>query len=192
MPSWISSRRRAYPLFMYRVFACAVLFGLSEVACGGSCKCADAPSSATEAPPESAAENAPATSAAEAPTEAAEARSSGAASSSESASEAPTSDVQFPENASVAQAVAAVPRGTPRANIDAETLAEPLQSESLWAPCKVGAQHFKVKVAVWNGHAVGVDVTSTSKPLAACVEKQVRGVEWRDKVKSLNSVEYSM
>jgi hypothetical protein len=101
-------------------------------------------------------------------------------------------DVTFPEGASVAEAVAAVPKGTPRANLDTETLAEPLQNEKLWAPCKVGSQHFKLKVAVWNGRAVGVDVTTSNKALASCVEKQVRAVEWRDKVRSLNSVEYSM
>jgi len=101
-------------------------------------------------------------------------------------------DVKFPEGASVAEAVAAVPKGTQRANLDTETLAEPLQEQKLWAPCNVGAQHFKVKVAVWNGRAVGVDVTTSNKALASCVEKQVRSVEWRDKVRSLNSVEYSM
>ena len=101
-------------------------------------------------------------------------------------------DVKFPEGASVAEAVAAVPKGTQRANLDTETLAEPLQSEKLWAPCNVGSQHFKVKVAVWNGRAVGVDVTTPNKALSSCVEKQVRAVEWRDKVRSLNTVEYSM
>jgi hypothetical protein len=39
---------------------------------------------------------------------------------------------------------------------------------------------------------VGVDVTTSNKALASCVEKQVRAIEWRDKVRSLNSVEYSM
>jgi hypothetical protein len=101
-------------------------------------------------------------------------------------------DVKFPEGASVAEAVAAVPKGTPRSNLDTETLAEPLQDEKLWAPCKVGSQHFKLKVAVWNGRAVGVDVTTSNKALASCVEKQVRAIEWRDKVRSLNPVEYSM
>jgi hypothetical protein len=98
----------------------------------------------------------------------------------------------FPENASVAQAIAAVPTGTTRANIDPETLGMPLQSEALYEPCKVGAQHFKVRVAVWNGHAVGVDVTAPNTALAACIDKRVRGIEWRDKVRSLNTVDYSM
>jgi hypothetical protein len=98
----------------------------------------------------------------------------------------------FPENASVAQAIAAVPKGTQRSNIDPETLAEPLNKPELYAPCKAGSQHFKLKVAVWNGKAVGMDVTSSNKALAECVKKQVWSIEWRDKVKSLNTVEYSM
>jgi hypothetical protein len=98
----------------------------------------------------------------------------------------------FPENASVAQAIAAVPTGTTRANIDPETLGMPLQSEALYAPCKVGTQHFKLRVAVWNGQAVGVDVTAPNQALAACIDKQVRGAEWRDKVRSLNTIDYSM
>ncbi len=98
----------------------------------------------------------------------------------------------FPDNASVAQAIAAVPKGTQRSNIDAETLGEPLNKPELYAPCKAGSQHFKLKVAVWNGKAVGIDVTTTNKALAECVKKQIQGIEWRDKVKSLNTVEYSM
>lgn len=98
----------------------------------------------------------------------------------------------FPDNASVAQAIAAVPKGTQRSNIDAETLGEPLNKPELYAPCKAGSQHFKLKVAVWNGKAVGIDVTTTNKALAECVKKQIQSIEWRDKVKSLNTVEYSM
>jgi len=44
---------------------------------------------------------------------------------------------------------------------------------------------------VWNGEAVGVDVTTPNKTLAACIDKRVRAVEWRHKVRSLNTVEYS-
>ena len=98
----------------------------------------------------------------------------------------------FPENASVAQAIAAVPKGTQRSNIDAETLGEPLNKPEVYAPCKAGSQHFKMKVAVWNGKAVGIDVTTTNKALAECVRKQIQSIEWRDKVKSLNTVEYAM
>lgn len=98
----------------------------------------------------------------------------------------------FPENATVAQAIAAIPKGTQRSNIDPETLGEPLNKAEVYAPCKPGSQHFKLKVAVWDGKAVGIDVSSPNKALAECVKKQVREIEWHDKVKSLNTVEYSM
>jgi hypothetical protein len=98
----------------------------------------------------------------------------------------------FPEHASVAQAIAAIPKGTPRANLDPEALGAPLQNAALYEPCKVGGQHFKLHVAVWNGHAVGIDVTTSNKKLAECVRSQVETIQWRDKVRSLNTVEYSM
>jgi hypothetical protein len=98
----------------------------------------------------------------------------------------------FPEGATVAQAMAAVPQGSDRANIEPEVLGEPLQDGSLYEPCKVGTQHFKLRVAVWGGRAVGVDVVTSNKKLAECVATQVRKVEWRDKVRSLNTIDYSM
>jgi len=84
-----------------------------------------------------------------------------------------------------------VPKGTARANLDADRLAEPLQQESVYEPCKVGSQHFKVRVAVWAGKPVGVDVMTPNKALAQCVDKQVRALTWPDKVHSLNTVEFS-
>lgn len=98
----------------------------------------------------------------------------------------------FPENASVAQAIAAIPKGTQRSNIDPETLGEPLNKPEVYEPCKPGSQHFTVKVAVWDGKAVGIDVTTSNKALAECVKKQIQSIEWRDKVKSLNTVEFKM
>jgi len=98
----------------------------------------------------------------------------------------------FPENASVAQAIAAVPKGTQRSNIDPETLGEPLNKPEVYEPCKPGSQHFTIKVAVWDGKAVGIDVTTNNKALAECVKKQIQAIEWRDKVKSLNTGEYKM
>ncbi|HEX3597808.1 MAG TPA: hypothetical protein VHU80_22020, partial [Polyangiaceae bacterium] len=100
-------------------------------------------------------------------------------------------DPTFPPGASVDQATAAVPKGAARSNLDADRLAEPLQQESVYEPCKVGTQHFKVRVAVWAGQAVGVDVTTPNKKLAECVDKQIRALSWPDKIRSLNTVEFS-
>lgn len=88
--------------------------------------------------------------------------------------------------------MAAIPRGTQRSNIDQDALGAPLQNVSLYDPCKPGGQHFKLRVAVWNGHAVGIDVTTSNKKLAECVKKQLRTVTWPDKVRSLNTVEFSL
>lgn len=98
-------------------------------------------------------------------------------------------DVAFPENASVADAERAVPQGVERANIDPESLGAPLQDPELLSPCNPGSQKVRVKVAVWNGKAVGVDVTSPNKKLAECVAARVREVEWNQKVRSLNTIE---
>jgi hypothetical protein len=49
-----------------------------------------------------------------------------------------------------------------------------------------------VRIAVWAGHAVGVDVTTPNKKLAECIDKQVRALTWPDKIHSLNTVEFSL
>jgi hypothetical protein len=177
------------------------LWGLLVMGCGGQCPEAASASSASGAE-----EVAPAAPAGPSPERESESEKTSAGSAKEdspragdspkSESDSKAADVgpspTFPENASVAQAIAAVPTGTTRANIDQETLGEPLQNEAVYAPCNVGTQHFKLRVAVWNGQAVGVDVTTPNKSLAACIDKRVREVEWRHKVRSLNTVEYSM
>jgi len=116
----------------------------------------------------------------------------GEGSSEEAKSSEDAPEPKFPENATVSEAIAAIHRGGQRANMEQEVLGEPLQNPALYEPCKVGSQHFKLKVAVWGGRAVGVDVDTPNKNLAACIAKQVRTVEWRDKVRSLNTVEFSM
>jgi hypothetical protein len=102
-------------------------------------------------------------------------------------------DPSFSGDMSVDDAIKAVPAASDRLNIEQEVLAEPLQQEDLYEPCKLGEGHFKARVAVWNGRAVGVDVeTQPSNPhLAKCIDQQIRGVKWTDKVRSLNTVEYS-
>ena len=185
----------------------AAACGSFSAACGGSCPGTNTAASAPASPPAGAAEvtsaverpdtgeGAPATDgSAEGPGPAAAPKDEPEASppGDAKAGRAGAPEPAFPEHASVAQAIAAVPRGGERANLDPETLGEPLQDEALYAPCKVGGQHFKLKVAVWNGHAVGVDVATPNRKLAECIDERVRGVTWRDKVPSLNTIEYSM
>lgn len=98
----------------------------------------------------------------------------------------------FTEGMSVDEAIKAVPPGIERRNIDQETLGKPLQDASLYEACKPGSARFKVRVAVWNGKAVGIDLTVTPKndKLAACIRDKIAQVTWEKKVKSLNTIEY--
>jgi len=100
----------------------------------------------------------------------------------------------FKENGSVLEAINAVPQGTPRLNVEQEALGQPLGNVELYEPCKPAAKaHFKAKVAVWDGKAVGLDLTTTPKnqKFADCIAERIRSVTWQDKVKSLNVVEYT-
>lgn len=101
---------------------------------------------------------------------------------------------EFKEGISVEDAINAIPQGTPRVNIDQETLDRPLMNEALYKPCKLApSQHFKLKVAIWDGKAVGIDVSATpDNPKAVqCIKDQVKSVTWKDAVKSLNTIEYN-
>jgi hypothetical protein len=101
---------------------------------------------------------------------------------------------QFTETMSVEEAIRAVPQGVERRNIDQETLGKPLQNVALYEPCKPGSTRVKLRVAVWNGKAVGVDVTTTPKndKLAECIKGRIREASWEAKVKSLNTIEYQL
>ena len=100
---------------------------------------------------------------------------------------------QFTDGMSVAEAILAVPQGAERANIDQETLSKPIQDFAIYEPCKPGSAHIKLRIAVWNGKAVGLDVTATPKndKLVACVKDRLKTLTWQAHVKSLNTVEYS-
>lgn len=105
----------------------------------------------------------------------------------------PAGEPSFKEGSSVDEAINAVPQGTPRVNVEQDHLAKPLMDENLYKPCKLAQnQHFKLKVAIWDGKAVGIDVNATPKndKVVACIKQQVSGIAWKDKVKSLNTVEY--
>jgi len=103
-------------------------------------------------------------------------------------------DPEFKPGMSVEEAINAVPPGMERANIEQEALAKPLMDPKVYEPCKLGNAHFKLKVAVWDGKAVGIDLTTTPKndKLAECLKNQIGQLEWPDKVKSLNTVEYQL
>lgn len=100
---------------------------------------------------------------------------------------------QFTDGMSVADAIKAVPQGAERANIDQETLSRPIQDFAVYEPCKPGSEKVKMKIAVWNGKAVGLDVTATPKndKLVACIKDRLKTLTWQAHVKSLNTVEYS-
>jgi len=100
----------------------------------------------------------------------------------------------FTPDMSVDAAIKAIPQSAERLNVDQETLSKPLQEESLYAPCKPGAGHFTLRVAVWRGKAVGIDLTTSPKnpKLAECLKGRLRELTWPVKVPSLNTVEYSM
>ena len=100
----------------------------------------------------------------------------------------------FTPDMSVEDAIKAIPQGTERVNVDQETLSKPLQEESLYEPCKPGSTHFKLRIAVWRGKAVAIDLTTTPKnpKLATCLKGRINDLTWPAKVPSLNTVEYSM
>ena len=101
---------------------------------------------------------------------------------------------EFKEGMSVQEAMDAVPQGMPRLNIDDDRLSEPLRDPALYEPCKLrGSDHFKLRVAVWRGKAVGIDLSTAPKNprLEECLKQQLQAVVWQDKVRSLNTVEYA-
>ena len=100
---------------------------------------------------------------------------------------------EFKDGMSVRQAMDAVPQGMERVNIEEEILSQPLADPKTYEPCKLRpGMHFKLKVAIWNGRAVGIDITAPDQKLGECIRQQIQNLEWRKKVKSLNTVEYQM
>lgn len=164
-------------------------------ACGGSQEHAElAPTSsdAPKAPPDSAASDEAKPAAATSSDD----ESKPAATAESDTAKKPAPDVptpQFKENGSVLEAINAVPQGTPRLNIEQDALSRPLNNPELYEPCKPGNSHFKAKIAIWDGKAVGLDLTTTPKnaKFAECIAGRIRSITWPDKVKSLNTVEYT-
>jgi len=100
----------------------------------------------------------------------------------------------FTPGMTVEEAIGAVPSTAQRIHIEEEALAEPLKQPELYEPCKLkGHEHFTLRVAVWQGKAVGLDLETKPKnaDLETCLRTQIERIEWKDKVESLNTVEYS-
>lgn len=101
---------------------------------------------------------------------------------------------EFKDGMTVQEAMDAVPQGMARLNIDDDRLSEPLRDPALYEPCKLRvSDHFKLRVAVWLGRAVGIDLRTTPKNprLEECLKGRLKAIVWQDKVRSLNTVEYS-
>jgi hypothetical protein len=99
----------------------------------------------------------------------------------------------FTPDMSVEDAIKAT-QSTERLNVDQETLSKPLEDQALYEPCKPGTTHFKLRVAVWRGKAVAIDLSTTpnNPKLTECLKGRLRELTWPAKVPSLNTVEYSM
>jgi hypothetical protein len=161
------------------------------------CSCpqpAEGPESVGAAPAvEAAAPSAPQPVAETAPAPAAEAAAPAPPKEEPKPAKPAAAEPQFSDGMSVADAIKAVPQGSERANIDQETLSKPIQEFAVYEPCKPGSEHIKMKIAVWDGKAVGLDVSATPKndKLVACIKEQIKALSWKAHVKSLNTVEYS-
>jgi hypothetical protein len=128
-----------------RTFVVTVL-ALSAVACAHTAPAAE-PDAETEAMAEDEAPPAPA---AEEPDASGDAPKKEGA-KKEEPKDAPPPDPTFTPDMTVDQAIAAVPSGIERMNIEQDALGQPLQQPGVFDACKPGSAHFKVKVAIWNG-----------------------------------------
>lgn len=99
---------------------------------------------------------------------------------------------EFTEGMTVDAAIAAVPEDYEYIGLDQDVLAKPLTQLDTYKECKVKqSDKFKVRIAVWDGKVVGANVTSHNKALAQCIDGVVRRLEYKDRVESINTVEYS-
>jgi hypothetical protein len=164
----------------------SIAFLLFAVACGGSKPPAGVPS---VAPPPTVTSETTATSSA-APPEPDDAPKSAAESAPQ---EEDDPEPVFTPDMSVDAAINAIPQSAQRVNVDQETMSKPLE-DAFYEPCKPGAAHFTLRIAVWRGKAVAIDLTTTPKnpKLAECLKGRIHDLTWSAKVPSLNTVEYSM
>jgi hypothetical protein len=161
-----------------------VPFLLLMAACGGETASAPPP----ETPPVASA--APVDMAGNDPPSAAPAPAASTAPSPAAAPAPGPAKVEFPPHASVEAAIKAVPQGAARMNMNTDVLQAPLLEIKRYDKCKVPrSTKVFLNVAVYDGVAVGVDVTTKPKnaKLDECLDGVVRSMSW-DKVPSLNQV----
>src|SRR6185436_12137869 len=153
------------------------------VSCGGGA--ASSPPAESPPPPAETADTPAPTPAADAVPPAS--ASTGAAAASAAPARPP---IEFPPHASVDQAIQAVPQGAPRMNMSNDVLHAPLLDLKRYDKCKVPrSTKVSMNVAVYDGVAVGVDVTTKPKNgrMEECLDGIVRSMTW-EKVPSLNQV----
>jgi len=154
------------------------------VACGGGV----APAPPAEAP--TAASAAPVDMPPTDPAPGATASAAPAAATPDAPPPAASAKIDFPPHAGVEAAIKAVPQGAARLNMNTDTLQAPLLEIKRYDKCKVPrSTKVFLNVAVYDGAAVGVDVTTKPKSakLEECLDGVVRSMSW-DKVPSLNQV----
>jgi hypothetical protein len=162
---------------------------LFALACGGSnatapppeAPAAPTPAAATETPPEKTASVEPSS-----PELAANAKS-------KTATPPAPATIEFPPHATVDQALNAIPQGQPRVNMADDALRAPLLNLKAYDKCKVPrSTRVNMSVAVYDGAAVGADITTKPKnaKIEECVDGVVREMSW-SKVPSLNTVNAS-
>lgn len=97
---------------------------------------------------------------------------------------------EFTEGMSVNDAMSAVPSHYDFVGMDQEYLAKPLIDPATYKECKISEKdHFKVRIAVWDGRVVGADITAPPSK-KDCIERVVRAITYGEQVKSVNTVEY--
>jgi hypothetical protein len=189
-PLSVSSQFLANRALSRKVGALVLPLLLGLAACGGSTTSAPPP----ETPP------APPATTESAPTgQTTTTTPSEAAAPSLAASSTPTAasttapapaKIEFPPNASVDQAIKAIPQGQPRTNMADDALRAPLLDLKRYDKCKIPrSTKITMTVAVYDGVAVGADIASKPKnaKIEECVNEVVRTMSWA-KVPSLNTV----
>lgn len=98
----------------------------------------------------------------------------------------------FEAGMSVDEATNAAPFAVNAVEVDLAELEKPLMSSGIGSACSIpSSQKYKVKVAVYEGKAVGIDVTTmpASEAKEACIRQQIEGMSWGVQEESINLVE---